>query len=186
VRRCVDNTRIVTYCHCHACMVSYAGIIRSVHIRRNQSVDRLVKRLEIMAAVWREVEDSHAILLAVVYCPYGQMPIMVVSQQNYWSLLRRFSMCREIFYVSYKMLLCDLPRGMDVVFNLTVSVRCFYLTLPYPFAESCQNTKINLKMLRHVPCWPSTFSQSSQLVAVLKACVVPIWPLLASTYYLAS
>jgi hypothetical protein len=32
----------------------------------------------LMVAVWTEVEDSHAFLLAVVYRPYGQMRMMVV------------------------------------------------------------------------------------------------------------
>jgi len=31
-----------------------------------------------MAAVWREAEDTHAILLALVYCLQGQVQIMVV------------------------------------------------------------------------------------------------------------
>jgi len=44
-------------------MFSYAGIICAIHVRRKRSVDRSVKRLEFMVAVWREDEDSHAILL---------------------------------------------------------------------------------------------------------------------------
>jgi hypothetical protein len=60
---CVDGTRAVTYCHCSARIFSYAGIICAIHIRRKRSVDRSVKRLEFMFAVWREDEDSHAILL---------------------------------------------------------------------------------------------------------------------------
>jgi hypothetical protein len=65
------------YCNC-AWMVGYAGIICAVHIRHNLSVDRSVKGLEFMVALWREIEDSCSIMLAVVYCSYGQMRIMVV------------------------------------------------------------------------------------------------------------
>jgi hypothetical protein len=35
-----------------------------------------------MAAVWREDEDSHATLLALLYCLYGQIEIVVVQQRN--------------------------------------------------------------------------------------------------------
>jgi hypothetical protein len=41
----------------------YAGIVCASHIRRKRSVDRSVKRLEFLVAVWKEDEDSHAVLL---------------------------------------------------------------------------------------------------------------------------
>ena len=63
MRRCVDGTRDVTYCRCCAWMFSYAGIICAIHIRRKRSVDRSVKRLDFRVAVWREDEDSQAVLL---------------------------------------------------------------------------------------------------------------------------
>jgi hypothetical protein len=49
-----------------------------VHIRWKQSTEAPVKRLEFMAAMWREVEDTHAILLALVYSLQGQVQIVVV------------------------------------------------------------------------------------------------------------
>jgi hypothetical protein len=78
MQKCVDDTKIVVHCQSYAWMVSYAGIIYAIHIRSKRSVNRSLKRLEFMAATWKEVEDSHAFLLAVVYCPHGLMRIMVV------------------------------------------------------------------------------------------------------------
>ena len=60
------------------CLDSYMGMISMVHICWMQSTEALVNRLAFMAAMWREVEDTHAILLALVYCLQGQMQIMVV------------------------------------------------------------------------------------------------------------
>lgn len=60
MHRCVDGTKDVTYCRCYAWMFTY---ICAIHIRRKRAVDRSVTRLEVMVAVWREDEDSHAILL---------------------------------------------------------------------------------------------------------------------------
>ena len=60
------------------CLDSYVGIISMVHIHWKQSTKAHVKRLEFMAALWREVEDTHAILLALVYCLQGQVQIMAV------------------------------------------------------------------------------------------------------------
>jgi hypothetical protein len=98
-------------------MFSYAGIICAVPIRRKRSFDRSVMRLEFMAAVWKEDEDSHATLLALLYCLYGQVQIVIVCQLNYWSLFRRFGMCCGVFYISCKMIL-RLHRRMDRVLNL--------------------------------------------------------------------
>ena len=68
----------VTYCHFCSCMFSYAGIICAVHIRRKRSFGRSVMSwLEFMAAVWRE-DVSHATLLALFSCPYGQMQNVIV------------------------------------------------------------------------------------------------------------
>jgi len=60
------------------CLDGYVGIISMVNICWKQSTEAPVKRLEFMAAVWREAEDTHAILLALVYCLQGQVQIMVV------------------------------------------------------------------------------------------------------------
>jgi hypothetical protein len=60
------------------CLDGYVGIISVVHICRKQSNEAPVKKLEFMAAMWREVEDTHAILLALVYCLQGQVQITVV------------------------------------------------------------------------------------------------------------
>jgi hypothetical protein len=35
-------------------------------------------KLEFMAARWRDNEDSHATLLALLYCLYGEIQIVVV------------------------------------------------------------------------------------------------------------
>jgi hypothetical protein len=40
--------------------------------------DRTVTRLHFMGAVCKEVEDSHATQLALIFCLYGQMKIVVV------------------------------------------------------------------------------------------------------------
>jgi hypothetical protein len=53
---------------------SYAHFIYIV----SDQVDRSVKMLQIMAAVRWEDEDSHTILLALLFCLYGQMQIVVV------------------------------------------------------------------------------------------------------------
>jgi len=98
-------------------MFSYAGIICAVPLRRKRSIDRPVMRLEFMVAVWREHEDSQATLLALLYCLYGQIQIMVVYQLNYWSLFRRFGMCYGVFYISYKMIL-RLHSRMDCALTL--------------------------------------------------------------------
>jgi hypothetical protein len=71
-----------------------------------------------MAVRWREDEDSHATLLALLYCLYGQMEILVCLEQNYWSLLRRLGMCYEVLYTSYKMILHCLFRWMDCALNV--------------------------------------------------------------------
>lgn len=54
------------------CLDGYVGIISMVNICWKQSTEAPVKRLEFMA------EDTHAILLALVYCLQGQVQIMVV------------------------------------------------------------------------------------------------------------
>ena len=59
-------------------MLSYAGIICEDDIRRKRSSDRFVTRLDFMAAVGRKDEDSHSTMLALLYCLYGQMQIVVV------------------------------------------------------------------------------------------------------------
>jgi len=48
------------------CLDSYVGMISMVHICWKQSTEALVKRLAFMAAMWREGENTHAILLALV------------------------------------------------------------------------------------------------------------------------
>jgi len=58
------------------CLDGYVGIISMVHIRWKQSTEAPVKRLEFKAAMWSEAEDTHAILLALVYCL--QVQIVVV------------------------------------------------------------------------------------------------------------
>jgi hypothetical protein len=50
-----------------------------VHMCWRQSTEAPVKKLEFMVAMWREVEDNHAILLALVYCLQGQVQIVVVQ-----------------------------------------------------------------------------------------------------------
>jgi hypothetical protein len=78
--------------------------------------------------------------------------------------------------MSYKILLRHLSRLMDRVLKVSnvpcVQWQCWwgalYVALSYPFAVCCLNTKRNLKILRRVSCWPSTFPHSSQLVAVSK------------------
>jgi len=99
-------------------MVSYAGIICEGDIRRKRSFDRFVTRLEFMGAVWRKDEDSHPTMLALLYCLYGQMQIVVVQQHNYWSLFRRLGMCYGVICISYKMILRHLPIWMDRVLNV--------------------------------------------------------------------
>ena len=81
-------------------MFSYAGIIQAVLIRRVRYFDRTITRLQVMAAIFREAEDSHATHLALLYCLYGQMQIVVVYQQYYWSVFRRLVVCCEVFYIS--------------------------------------------------------------------------------------
>lgn len=49
-----------------------------VHIHWKQSTEAPGKRLEFMAAMRREVEDTHTILLALVYSLQGQVQIVVV------------------------------------------------------------------------------------------------------------
>jgi hypothetical protein len=70
------------------------------------------------------------------------------------------------------------------VCSMTGLVRCFYLTVPHPFAVSCQNPTRNLKILRRVPVDLPRFRRD--LTAVLKGCVAPIWLLLASMRHLTS
>jgi len=104
-------------------MVSYAGIIFEGYIRSKRSFDRFVTRLEFIGAVWRKDEDSRPTILALLYCLYGQMQIVVVQQQNYWSLFRRLGMCYGVICISYKMILRHLPRWMDRVLNV-LNVPC--------------------------------------------------------------
>jgi hypothetical protein len=176
-------------------MVSYVGIICQVDIRRTRSFDRFVTRLEFMAAVWREDKDSHPTMLPLLYCLYGQMQIVVVQQQNYWSLFRMLDMRWEVFYISYKMIFRHLPRWMDRVLNLLevprVQRQCwwgvFFVSQSYPISVYYQNKKMGLKILLWAPCLRSTFSHSSHIsLHCVKACVASIWRLLASTHYLAS
>ena len=58
-----------------------------------------------MAAVWREDEDSHATLLALLCYLCGQMQIVFVYHQNYWSPFPRPGMFCEVLYISRKMIL---------------------------------------------------------------------------------
>jgi len=114
-------------------MVSYAGIIREVDIRRKGSFDRFVTRLEFMGAVWRKYEENHPTMLALLYCLHGQMQIVIVQRQNYWCLFRRLGMCYGVICISYKMILpsstqMDGPRVKCVertLCSMTVLVRCF-------------------------------------------------------------
>jgi hypothetical protein len=50
MKRCVDRRNVM---YCRAWVVSYAGIICAVHIRRKRSVGRCVKRLVYRIAVCR-------------------------------------------------------------------------------------------------------------------------------------
>jgi hypothetical protein len=54
-------------------MFSDAGSKCADHVRRKRSFDRSITRLEFMAALWREDEDSHATLLALLCYLYGQI-----------------------------------------------------------------------------------------------------------------
>jgi hypothetical protein len=80
-------------------MFSYAGIIYTVPIRRKRSFDRSAMRLEFMAAMWREDEDSHVTLLALLYCLYGQIQIVVVYQLNYCSLSKVWHVLWSVLHI---------------------------------------------------------------------------------------
>jgi len=170
MHRCVDGTRDVTYCHCCAWIFSYAGFICAIHIRRKRSIDRSVKRPDFMVALWREVEDSQAFLLRYSIARIDKCKSWFSSNRS-TGLFRKSWMSHEMFYISYKMILLHLPRWMDRELNVLhvpcVQWQCwwgaFYVTLPYPFVVSCQNTKRNLQIFRSCPCWASTFSHSSHI-----------------------
>jgi steroid 5-alpha reductase family enzyme len=73
-----SDTKMCGHKECHMpllCLESYVGIISTVHIHWKQSTKAHDKRLEFMAEMWR---DTHAILLALVYCLQGQVQIMDV------------------------------------------------------------------------------------------------------------
>jgi hypothetical protein len=53
------------------CLDGYVGIISMVNICWRQSTEAPVKRLEFMTVVWREAEDTHAILLARTSLNHG-------------------------------------------------------------------------------------------------------------------
>ena len=59
-------------------MVSYAGITCMIHLCHKWTVDRCVKGLEFVTAVWRKAEDRHTILPAIVSCLYGHVLTIVV------------------------------------------------------------------------------------------------------------
>jgi hypothetical protein len=78
-----------------------------------------------MAAVLREVDDSLATLLAVLYCLNRQMQIVAAWQQNYyWSLFRKFGMYYEFVDISYKMIIRHISRWMNRVLKV-LNVSCF-------------------------------------------------------------
>jgi len=80
MQRYVESKREVKYCHSCTWTFSYAGVIRAVHIlvRHMRYFDRSVTRLQFIAAVFRKYENGQAIQLALQYCRYGQMQIVVV------------------------------------------------------------------------------------------------------------
>jgi hypothetical protein len=77
-----------------ACLVMQATYVVS------DTLTALLTRLHFMGAVCREDDDRHFTHLALLYCLYGQMQIVFVYQQYYWSVFRRFDMCCEVFYIS--------------------------------------------------------------------------------------
>ena len=95
-------------------MFSYVGItsICTVDIRRKQSFDRSVTRLEFMAAVWGEDEDSHATLLPVwTNANHGCLATeLLVSVSKDWHVLQ------SALHISQN----DPPRSirMDLVMNV--------------------------------------------------------------------
>jgi hypothetical protein len=83
-------------------------------------------------------------------------------------------MCREMFYISYKMLLRHLPKWLDGVLNDSVGEVRLPHPPPGPFCrimpkyENKSEDPSPLSLLTvHV------FAQLSQLVAVFQACVAP-------------
>jgi hypothetical protein len=104
-----------------------------------------------MAAVWREAEDSHAILLAVVYCLHEQRRFTVVYQITTELSLEGLACATKCFTYRTKWYYFVIYADGWTVYSVTVLVRCFYLTAPYPIALSCQNTKINPKIIRRLP-----------------------------------
>jgi hypothetical protein len=116
VQLCIDGTGGVTYCHSCTRIYSHAGIICAVDTRRKRSFDRSVTMLEFMAALYREGEDSHATLFALLYCLYGQMQIVVVWQQKCWSVFGRLDMCYVMFCISYRCSSVVYPDGWTVCY----------------------------------------------------------------------
>jgi hypothetical protein len=113
-----------------------------------------------MAAVWRKVQDSHAFLLAVIYCPYGQMRIMVACKRITGLSFRRPSICHEMFYISYTMLLRHLPRWMDGVFSDRVA-EVLLPRRPSPFCSILPKSENKSENRSPRFYWPSAFLQSS-------------------------
>jgi hypothetical protein len=90
-----------------------------------------------------------------------------------------------MFYISYKMLLRHLSRGMDGVLNDSVRE----VLLPHPPLPFCSILpKYGNKYENPSPLWLLTFHVFAELSACSSApdYVAPIRPLLASTHYLAS
>jgi hypothetical protein len=83
-------------------------------------------------------------------------------------------MCREMFYISYKMLLRHLSRGMDGVLNDSVGE----MLLPHPPLPFCsilpkyENISENSSPLSLLSV--HVFSERSQFVEVFQTCVAPI------------
>ena len=165
MQRCVGGTRYVAYCHCCTwCLVMQASHVRLTYVVRNPLTD-LLRGWSLWLQRGGKDEDSHSTMFALIYCLYGQMQIVVVQQENYWSLFRRLGMCSGVICISYKMILHHLPRWMDCVLNV-LNVPCvqwqcwwgaFYISLSCPVAVYCQNKEMNLKILRPLPVYVPRF-----------------------------
>ena len=72
-----------------ACLVTQSSYARLTYVVSDPLTD-LSRGWNLWLQCGGKIEGGHVTLLALLYCRYGHMQIVVVQQQNYWSVYRRF------------------------------------------------------------------------------------------------
>ena len=194
MQRCVDGTRDVTNCHCCTwCLVMQASYVRMTYVVSDPLTD-LLRGWTLWLQWGGKMRTATPLCLHYSTVCMDKCKSWLYSKRTTGLSFEGLGCVMEWFALSYKMILRHLPRWMDRVLNV-LNVPCvqwqcwwgaFYISLSYPGAVYFQN-KMNLKILRPLPVYVPFFATLSHLIALHQGVrCFSIWPLLASTHYLAS